>query len=227
MPIKLLSRTFFLLGIGLLLAACISDSPTPETSLLYVQHTFAVHPWLEAVQSCAGERPVIFEQRAANFLNPDETVAFAIRIGEPTPLLFLAYDIAREDVVVILHPDNPTHALTREQVRALFSGSITNWKEVGGTDAPVHVWIFPPGEDVQQVFTTALEGIRITTFARLAAKPETMLQAIAEDPHAIGLITRRLLDKRVRATFTIVSAPVLLMTSTESPAAELAGCLRE
>lgn len=38
---------------------------------------------------------------------------------------------------VIVHPDNPITQLTREQLEDIFTGKVTNWKEVGGADAQI------------------------------------------------------------------------------------------
>lgn len=41
---------------------------------------------------------------------------------------------ALDGLSIIVHPDNPVKSLTVEQVGAMFTGKITNWKEVGGPD---------------------------------------------------------------------------------------------
>lgn len=38
---------------------------------------------------------------------------------------------------VVVHPDNPITQLTREQLEDIFTGKVTNWKEVGGADAQI------------------------------------------------------------------------------------------
>lgn len=209
-----------------LLISCTSAPATPQISPLRVEHTFAALPWLERVQRCAGEVPIYFEQRSALFLQR-EHVDLAIRIGEPSSLPIPAYQIDQEEVLIIAHPKNPVRSLTRAQVQGLFSGSLQNWQEVGGEDAPVQVWVFPRGEDVQQVFSATLEGTPITSLARLATTPESMLRAISDDPHAIGLLTRRLLDERVRPVFTVALTPVLALMPPGSPAEALVGCLQK
>ncbi|HLA61548.1 MAG TPA: substrate-binding domain-containing protein, partial [Nitrospiraceae bacterium] len=50
-----------------------------------------------------------------------------------------AFPVARDGVCPILHQANPVQALTDEQVVAIYTGTITNWKAVGGTDAPITV----------------------------------------------------------------------------------------
>ncbi|MBE0416594.1 MAG: phosphate ABC transporter substrate-binding protein [Coriobacteriia bacterium] len=45
--------------------------------------------------------------------------------------------IAYDAIVVIVNPDNPIEELTTTQVRAIFSGEIRNWSEVGGRDKEI------------------------------------------------------------------------------------------
>ena len=45
----------------------------------------------------------------------------------------LAYD----GIAIIVHPDNPVSDLTLDQIAKLYTGEITNWKDVGGNDAAV------------------------------------------------------------------------------------------
>lgn len=45
--------------------------------------------------------------------------------------------VAIDALAVIVHPDNPVQGLTLQQLAELYTGRITNWKEVGGNDAPI------------------------------------------------------------------------------------------
>jgi len=45
--------------------------------------------------------------------------------------------IAKEAFVFVLNAKNPVIKLSQEQLRGIYSGKITNWKQVGGIDAPI------------------------------------------------------------------------------------------
>jgi phosphate transport system substrate-binding protein len=47
--------------------------------------------------------------------------------------------IGYDAVAVFVHKDNPVSDLSKEQLKGIFTGKITNWKEVGGKDAPIAV----------------------------------------------------------------------------------------
>jgi phosphate transport system substrate-binding protein len=45
--------------------------------------------------------------------------------------------IARDAIAVIVNPENPVRRLTLKQISDIYSGKISNWKEIGGDDRPV------------------------------------------------------------------------------------------
>jgi phosphate transport system substrate-binding protein len=68
-------------------------------------------------------------------------------ISEPDPVVFdemaqagFAVDIepiAIEALAFMVNADNPVESLTLEQLQGIYTGSITNWKEVGGDDVEI------------------------------------------------------------------------------------------
>lgn len=51
----------------------------------------------------------------------------------------VVHPLANEPIRIVVNKDNPVEDLSIEQVRAIFKGDITNWKEVGGADKPIAV----------------------------------------------------------------------------------------
>jgi phosphate transport system substrate-binding protein len=47
--------------------------------------------------------------------------------------------IAYDGVAVVVHPSNPVTKLHLKQISEIFSGKITNWKQVGGSEAPIQL----------------------------------------------------------------------------------------
>lgn len=62
-----------------------------------------------------------------------EQLAYAEECGTT----FEFTQIGSEAFVFFVHKDNPINSLTAEQIRGIYSGEITNWKEVGGNDEPI------------------------------------------------------------------------------------------
>jgi len=49
----------------------------------------------------------------------------------------VAHVVAMDGVCVVVHPSNPVTQLSTSQIRDIYKGKITNWKEVGGPDLPI------------------------------------------------------------------------------------------
>jgi phosphate transport system substrate-binding protein len=45
--------------------------------------------------------------------------------------------IARDAIAVIVNPENPVSQLTLKQISDIYSGKLSNWKEIGGDDRPI------------------------------------------------------------------------------------------
>jgi len=60
--------------------------------------------------------------------------------------------IARDGISLIVHRDNPIATLSDEQVVAVFTGAVTNWREVGGRDAPITVVNKAEGRSTLELF---------------------------------------------------------------------------
>ena len=129
-------------------------------------------------------------------LRPDEAKAIRKKFGRDA----IRQIVAVEGVSIYLHPRNPVTALTLEQITAVFSGRIVNWKEVGGADAPIHVYSF--SNDTGRHYFMIDTVLNKQPFAKgtLYAKPDTalppnkrlsdeeqqILKMVSDDPHAIS-----------------------------------------
>jgi phosphate transport system substrate-binding protein len=69
---------------------------------------------------------------ASRQIKPEELDAARANGIEPVEFV-----IARDAIAVIAHPSNPVDRLTLQQISDIFSGEISNWREVGGEDRPI------------------------------------------------------------------------------------------
>lgn len=49
--------------------------------------------------------------------------------------------VAWDALVVLVHKDNPVENITLPQLRQVYLGKITNWKQLGGNDAPIELFV--------------------------------------------------------------------------------------
>lgn len=106
-------------------------------------------------------------------------------LGETERDLY-AIPIGRDGVAVIVHKDNPAASLSDRQLLDIYSGKITNWRQVGGRDAPMQVLAGPLEGGSTELFThyLRLPYDQIKAQRRIAANAER-IAAVAADPHAI------------------------------------------
>lgn len=124
----------------------------------------------------------------------------------PSNLVY--HEIGRDRVAVFVHKDNPVGSLTRAQLKDLFTGKVHSWKEVGGPDVPVKVFLSSPGSGTRATFQKlALEGAE---FAGSATDFRTSLAAIVEvtkDRGGIAVAGPSLLDDAKSSNLRIVGTP--------------------
>lgn len=100
------------------------------------------------------------------------------------------YVIGAYAVAVVVNAGNAVTNLTREQVRDIFTGTVQNWKDVGGPDAPVHLYIRDPMSGTYIGFKElAMENKPYATDSKkftLSTSYQAIVQAVAKDPNGIG-----------------------------------------
>jgi len=111
------------------------------------------------------------------------------------------YLIGKDGIVVIVNKQNNIKGLTTEQVKDIFSGKITNWKEVGGPDAPITVITREEGSGTRKAFEEIVMGkdAKIRKDAIVESSTEAVKQAVKQDQNAIGFISLANLDDSVKA----------------------------
>ena len=62
--------------------------------------------------------------------------------------------VAVDSMVVVTHPSNDVEELSMEQLRGIFSGRITNWAQVGGSNRPINVVTREPGAASREFFNS-------------------------------------------------------------------------
>ncbi|WP_333652316.1 substrate-binding domain-containing protein [Dissulfurispira sp.] len=122
--------------------------------------------------------------------------------------------IGKDKIIVLLHKDNPVSKLSKEQLKGIFTGKITNWKDVGGKDMPIIVvWgKLIPG--VNSLFVkNMLDGESQTKDVLEATTAEDVRQNVASNPEAVGIGPAAVVDATVKSPETPeVSRPIILVT---------------
>jgi phosphate transport system substrate-binding protein len=116
-----------------------SNTVTPLTSV-WAEEFMKMHPKVNIAASGPGSGAGI-----AALINGTTDICQASRLIKATEIEQAQangvepYEIqvATDALSVVVHPDNPVSEITIAQLSAIYTGQITNWREVGGNDAPI------------------------------------------------------------------------------------------
>ena len=105
-------------------------------------------------------------------------------------------EIALDGLAVIVHPKNPVSDLTAEQICDIYMAKITNWKDVGGNDAKIHIISREEGSGTRSAFEELLmEKKPVTPKAIVQNSNGTVRQLVCDDVNAIGFISLGLVEQ--------------------------------
>lgn len=95
--------------------------------------------------------------------------------------------VAKDGVAFYINSANPLSALTMEQLKKIYVGDITNWKEVGGPDAPIVVYSRENSSGTYVfVKDNLLNGEDYTPSAQTLPGTAAVVNAVAKEKHGIG-----------------------------------------
>lgn len=100
------------------------------------------------------------------------------------------YKWAIDGVGIVVNPANGVRSLSQDQVMAIFSGKIENWKEVGGEDRMINLYTRDESSGTREVFwKKALNKGEIAMRANFVVSNGAMKGAISQDPYGIGYVS--------------------------------------
>lgn len=107
--------------------------------------------------------------------------------------------IARDALALIVHPSNPIAGLSREQIQAIFEGTLHTWDAIGGPARPITLVSREAGSGTFSAFEElVMHGTPIATSALRQGSNGAIRQIVAEDPGAIGYISLGIVDQTVK-----------------------------
>lgn len=119
---------------------------------------------------------------------------------EKTKANLVVTPIALDGVAIVVHPDNKISALTMEDVKNIYLGNIKNWKELGGTDAPITVISREDGSGTRDAFDTIVMNKEdVVKNAIIQNSTGAVRTTVAGDKNAIGYISLAKVNEEVKA----------------------------
>jgi len=103
--------------------------------------------------------------------------------------------IAKDGLAIIVNPGNPVSDLTIEKLRSIYTADISNWSQLGGPDARIHIITREEGSGTRSAFEElVMDGQRITPRAIVQDSNGAVRQLVADDPYSIGFISLGLVE---------------------------------
>jgi phosphate transport system substrate-binding protein len=131
---------------------------------------------------------------SSRFIKMEEVKAAVEKGIYPVP-----FGIAYDSIIPVVHPTNSVKNLTVDQLKAIYTGEVKNWKEVGGPDKELVIISRDTSSGTYEVWEEKiLKGARVTPGALLQASNGAVVQAVSKNKYAIGYIGLGYVNKSVK-----------------------------
>jgi len=96
--------------------------------------------------------------------------------------------VALDGFVFLVNAKNPVDSLTMEQIRGIYTGKVTNWKELGGSDAPIEAYTRNRNSGSQELMEKlVMKGLKmIDAPDRMLMGMAGPIDMVSQSPNAIG-----------------------------------------
>ncbi|MGN1024886.1 MAG: phosphate ABC transporter substrate-binding protein [Faecousia sp.] len=107
----------------------------------------------------------------------------------------LAYD----GIAVIVNPANPVEDLTLAQIADIYTGKITNWSELGGSDSEIVLIGREAGSGTRSGFEEIVEVKDLCQYRQELSSTGDVIATVAQNPGAIGYASLASVKDTVKA----------------------------
>ena len=107
--------------------------------------------------------------------------------------------VAIDGIAVVVDPANTVEDLTKDQLTSIYDGSVTNWKDVGGNDAPIVVVGREAGSGTRGAFEELLKLEDACKYSNELDSTGAVMAKVASTPGSIGYVSQDVLDDTVKA----------------------------
>lgn len=106
---------------------------------------------------------------------------------------------ALDGISLIVNQENPVQDLSLEQIKGLATGTITNWKDVGGNDAPVVLIGREAGSGTRDGFESIVDVKDTCKYEQELTSTGAVIAGVAANPNAFGYASLASVDESVKS----------------------------
>jgi len=111
-----------------------------------------------------------------------------------------AHVIAMDGIAVVVNLANKVSALSKKQIKDIYTGAISNWSQVGGTDQKIVVISRDTSSGTFEAFgELAMDKAKVRPDALMQASNQTVASTVARTPGAIGYVGLGYLSSGIKA----------------------------
>lgn len=107
--------------------------------------------------------------------------------------------LALDGIAVIVNPNNPVSDLSVEQIASIYKGEITNWKDVGGSDAEIVLIGREAGSGTRDGFESITDTKDACKYRQELTSTGDVITTVSQNPDAIGYASLASLKDNVKA----------------------------
>lgn len=107
--------------------------------------------------------------------------------------------LALDGIAMIVNPSNEISNLTVEQIASIYTGEITNWKDVGGKDAEIVVIGREAGSGTRDGFESLTKTSEKCKYRQELTSTGDVITTVAQNPDAIGYASLASVKNTVKA----------------------------
>ena len=107
--------------------------------------------------------------------------------------------VALDGIAIIVNPQNPVKDLSLEQIAKIYTGEITNWKDVGGNDAEIVLIGREAGSGTRDGFESITETKDACQYRQELTSTGDVITTVSQNPNAIGYASLASIKDSVKA----------------------------
>ena len=109
--------------------------------------------------------------------------------------------VAYDGIALLVNPENTVKNISLEDVKKIYTGEITNWKDLGGDDSPIVVVSREEGSGTRDAFQEIVgyESEELTKDATISDGSGAVKTTVAGNKNAIGFASFEYIDNTVKA----------------------------
>ena len=107
--------------------------------------------------------------------------------------------LALDGIAIIVNPQNPVKDLTLEQIAKIYTGEITNWKDVGGNDAEIVLIGREAGSGTRDGFESITDTKDACQYRQELTSTGDVITTVSQNPNAIGYASLAAIKDSVQA----------------------------